>query len=580
MKRKFYGFIIGFVLVIIFLEISMRFASWTFNQSQAYSNNPTQPNTQNKNEITIVAIGESTTALSGNENNTLLSHETSYPTLLEKYLNQKQLPFHFKVINHGMMMGESFSVVEEFQRNIINKKPNIVIAMMGIKDVFDPESNFYTSTALNASEQTNWLSTHSSLYRFILNINQQISQKSTTFKKANSVSNFSEISKTFIANNTRFMAIDVGVCSEVNPQYSPEEVRELSEKIYLGIYFYRTWQDEKANAIFNKIMNENHFGYFAYANLLIERGKTKLAEEIYTKFNEKFPNSPYGYRELLKLYAADGKTNEFIQIKNTVRKLSLDKSLAVSLGLSQSYKTDSKWDLIIQTLTPHCSKGIDYKFKSFPKDEVINFTQQFNSNDLMRECLNLLATAYINKGQYRLAEAALERFSKNSQYAFSGHYLRAKLYELTNKKENAEKILNQILLKNKRAGEYFAMADFYKKYKDDQNYDNVFKSLILNFKNTAANYRILSNLISSYGGKLIVMQYPTFKLEPMKALSGNLSNAIYISNETIFDNGPRDEFFFEPNHPYNFSHYTYKGSHVLAKHIADEIELAIKQGKI
>jgi hypothetical protein len=65
----------------------------------------------------------------------------------------------------------------------------------------------------------------------------------------------------------------------------------------------------------------------------------------------------------------------------------------------------------------------------------------------------------------------------------------------------------------------------------------------------------------------------------MKVISGNLSDAMYVDNEFIFNNAPREKYFFEPKFPYNFNHFTILGAQVLAKHLADEIESALVSGK-
>jgi tetratricopeptide (TPR) repeat protein len=581
MKRKVFSLIFGLLITISFFEITTRLSSWAFERSKLESlSNVAQSNSLPKKEITIATLGESTTALSGNENDTFLTQESSYPALLEKYLNDKKLPFHFRVINRGIMMGVTSQIVEEFEKTIDSEKPDLVIAMMGIKDVFDPHSKYYSGLAQSSYQSLSWFSNHSSLYRFILNIQQQVAQKSTHLKKPKNVESFSDISKTFIESNFRFMAVDVGVMSALNPHYSLKQVKEISERIYLGIYYFRTWQNSRAKNVFEKLISEDHFGYFTYANLLLERGEIDEAEKIYKHFIEIYPLSPYGYRELVKIYASKNKTRELSELTKLVEKLKLTTTLPVALGFSQKYKNEKSWGQIIKSLSPHCAPTVGYSFKSYLNNETILFTQKYNSNDLMRECLNLLTTAYISTQKYRLAEATINKFTRNSQMAFSGHYLLSKLYSLTNRNEEAEKNLNQIMIKNSRAGEYFALADYYKNNNEEQKYENVFKSLVTNFKDTTNNFKTLNNIVSGYGGKLIVMQYPTFKLEPMRELSGNLPNVAYISNEKIFDIGPREEFFFEPNHPYNFSHYTNRGSHLLAQHVANEIEHIIKEGKL
>lgn len=112
-------------LVIIFLtlEIIMRLSGWMFFYFQDRRN---QQSLKERANIVILCIGESTTALGG---------EDAYPSQLERILNDHYGQKKFSVINKGMPAQTTNEILWALPDYLDQYKPDYVLAMIGINDV-------------------------------------------------------------------------------------------------------------------------------------------------------------------------------------------------------------------------------------------------------------------------------------------------------------------------------------------------------------------------------------------------------------------------------------------------------------
>lgn len=90
-----------------------------------------QTDSRNREEIRrtgvfrILCIGESTTALGGDD---------SYPSLLQKNLNERNLGVKFSVINGGRVGTTSTRLVASLEKDLVRYSPDLVVSMMGAND--------------------------------------------------------------------------------------------------------------------------------------------------------------------------------------------------------------------------------------------------------------------------------------------------------------------------------------------------------------------------------------------------------------------------------------------------------------
>ena len=121
-KQKFALMAAGIVCFLFLLEIGLRCGGVVSVYLQERRN---QKGMKRSGAYRIVCLGESTTALGG---------DTSYPSQLEKILNQKCPRQAFSVINKGVVAVGTASIMARLDENLRTYKPDMVVAMMGIND--------------------------------------------------------------------------------------------------------------------------------------------------------------------------------------------------------------------------------------------------------------------------------------------------------------------------------------------------------------------------------------------------------------------------------------------------------------
>ena len=129
--EKFLLVMVGFVIFLILLELSLRLGGGVFYFFQDQHN---KQRLRGAGICRIMCIGESTTALGG---------ENSYPSQLERVLNEAKIGVNFKVINKGLPARQTTQIVALLEDNVKQFRPDIVVAMMGVNDVcLGPDATF------------------------------------------------------------------------------------------------------------------------------------------------------------------------------------------------------------------------------------------------------------------------------------------------------------------------------------------------------------------------------------------------------------------------------------------------------
>ncbi len=122
--RRFFLIIIGIFLALIILEVSLRIGGVIISLEQDSLKKETRNLASEQEEYIILALGESTTA--GGEN--------SWPSQLEKILNERSSKINFKVYNGGVGGTTTAFILSRLKEDLDEYKPDMVIAMMGIND--------------------------------------------------------------------------------------------------------------------------------------------------------------------------------------------------------------------------------------------------------------------------------------------------------------------------------------------------------------------------------------------------------------------------------------------------------------
>src|SRR3990167_7040383 len=118
--QKMVFMLFGVCLSALFIEIGLRAGGRLFLSLQEYRN---FASIKQKGAYRIICLGESTTALGG---------EDSYPSQLEKVLNQWSKEIKFSVTNKGVPGTNTTGILAQLEDNLNKYNPNMVVTMMGI----------------------------------------------------------------------------------------------------------------------------------------------------------------------------------------------------------------------------------------------------------------------------------------------------------------------------------------------------------------------------------------------------------------------------------------------------------------
>ena len=146
--------ILSLACVLLIVEGSLRFLAWGFyflqdreNRRSMFALSDSIDQSENSSrylftdkDLVILCIGESTTGLGG---------ENSWPSQLQRILNNTQDERSFDVINKGLP-GQDTSFIVKFLPEYLEKyNPHIVLAMLGINDHQFAPTKAYSSKYLS-----------------------------------------------------------------------------------------------------------------------------------------------------------------------------------------------------------------------------------------------------------------------------------------------------------------------------------------------------------------------------------------------------------------------------------------------
>ena len=118
--KKIALMIFGLFLSILFIEAGLRLGGLILSSLQEHRN---MHAVMQKGTYRIMCLGESTTA-------------GQYPSFLEDILNQRNIGVRFSVINKGIPATNTEVILSELKGNLNKYKPDMVVVMMGINDVW------------------------------------------------------------------------------------------------------------------------------------------------------------------------------------------------------------------------------------------------------------------------------------------------------------------------------------------------------------------------------------------------------------------------------------------------------------
>jgi tetratricopeptide (TPR) repeat protein len=616
MKKKLFFLMAGMIVALVSIEFFLSASYQIFQYRQDLYNQAKVK--EEENQVRILAIGESTTAVAGNESDTLLVRYTAYPTQMETILNTRQSKYHFSVFNGGLMGGTTTRILDELERNITRYKPQIIVAMMGIKDtvpdivnsqvaVVNPDQNqskptdhFQGSPPVHHRQKhhlvlqiSGWLKSLKT-YQFLDQLYAEVLTNSDLPDPV-WVRSYQDIPTSF---DERIHKEYIYRVHEPHLWNRPAKRLKITRALKLSLYYVLTGQYSAAEEVLLDMMSQHHFGYNLLAWIYQSQEKYDQAQDVWRAAMKQYPTEGIYAVMLAQMYINQGRLQEAEGLLREVLssndryyfvdlhydKSFLDQPVPVSgryernllayLEMGRLYKKKGQY----QEAGDWLLKGFDLSIDQETENDFLQRLQRMALSAPKEEAyidclLELGELAYLQQ-DYADAETFLQAVvARNPIYYYPAFNILSKVYAAQGMSEKEQEVLQMMLKKHNVIG-YYELSKFDKlRGKSAEEILESFQSLKPYMRETISNFHRLYKLTQQHNIKLFIMQYPTFGLDIFKAIGvdGGYDDIVYIDNEHIFDNAPPQKYFVSPRHPYKFSHYTKEGAYRLAENVADTI---------
>jgi len=545
--RKLLSALLGGVFALVAIELLLSLAYKGFVVIQARQNHAEVMG--GADEIRILCIGESTTAVAGDETGRMLVPHTSYPVHLERILNERQDAVHFRVINNGMMGGTTATILAMLQPSIDATDPHMIIAMMGIKDTADqqlPGLEWLPDAvrSLRTVQLFSWAREAIALRQqaYVLDV-QSPDDLPEELKPS-----YGQLSK-FI-KETRMIGPDADLSATGDLQ--------------VATYLWFIDRHNQAADFLRRTIDRYGVGYNLLARVLVTGARADEAELLMADAIAADPAEGMYRVTLAEVLVDEGRLDDAQAVllqadadKQQFRYPSLVSGY-IQLGLAHVAMERGDYQGVVDILRlVRPSRRLDGLSADF-----------FPRVSLMRALA--LGEAYLNLGDLHNAELYLTEALEIRPGAHATMWMLSKVYRQQGRRDDEESLRRDLLQHRQRMAEYFELAKLFRIHGDDARIPELFDEAVAQIPSIAASYRELYAVAERQGIDLAVMQYPSFSLELLHKYAPDKEGVIFIDNEHVFDENP-DGYFFEPRFPNSFSHYTDEGAEVLASHIADTV---------
>ncbi len=564
----------GLLLASLIIEMAIRIGGFAFLSSQESRN---KISIQKKGAYRIMCLGESTTALGGDE---------SYPAQLEEILNRNNKGIIFSVINKGVPGTNTPRILAQLEANINKYKPDMVVAMMGIND-------YATHIPYADGVQNKFLKKVRFLRirNLIKMVASRIDVKKREVRKwldySRSERSLKKSIKLRPEDESGYVALGLFYKNHEELKKAEEVLQKVlamnpdSEDagLVLGWVYGSEQKFAEAETVLERVIQSNPKNAGAYSLLgwvYRSQGKNEKGEEIVKKAVELNPGSATALKELRQLYEREGKTDEFEEdMKNMIDSDPKNESAYLELGLF--YESQKRFDAAEEMFkkvtavnprneTAYFELGWIYKNrKKFDTAEEM-FGKVAALNPKNESAYLELGWLYKSQKRFDMAEEAFKKAIALNPKCDMGYVELRWIYETQKQSGMAKQMYNKAKELNPKDMVPFNEIRYVDAHGDTIREDDGFV--------TSNNYRELKRILDKRGIRLVCVQYPVRNAEPLREIFRDEGGVIFVDNEKIFKealkNGRKEEYFLDMFGG-DFGHCTRKGNTLLANNIAEVI---------
>ena len=546
-RRRIVALSLGVLGLLITIEVTSAIAYQLFVSRQHTANAGAIENTDD--EVRILCVGESTTAVAGDESGTLLVPRTSYPAQLEATLSERAPQIPWRVLNGGIMGGTSSAVLTRLETDLNTLKPHIIIAMMGIKDTPAEWTPFgipipSALLRLHAVRLAIWL---------LEDVKLEASPRPVDVHSFDDLPAWAKERYKHVGNHVM--------------ELRTLENRTALDTLKVGVYALHMGYVEHAEQRVRAVVNQYDVGYVLLARILAAAGRHTEAAELLVQASRKHPSEGLYRVALADLFWRQGEMDAAHQVLDMLAQTPYPDvvQFEATLTRAETFLAQDKPHAALQALVGEVPERTEQEVEVLPNLKV--------------RLLTTRGRAQLATKDWVQAEASLLSALDKKPDRQASMFLLAQVYRETGRLDLEAEVRQKLLSHSGRVAEYFELAKLMRLSGDEDGARSVMEAAAHETPSLRENYALLYEMARRHGAQLVVMQYPGFSLEPAKIYAPDVDGVTYIDNQTVFDADP-EGYFFAPTYPQSFSHYTLEGSKVLASHIADSIlELPMLEGR-
>jgi len=556
MHKKLLSALLGLVLLLVCLEGALALGQWSFVRYQDH--NVIAEPADSRLEYRVLAVGESTTAVAGNDDNTMLGPNTSYPTQLQRILQEQNPDLRVVVQNNGMMGGTSTVALDRLKPALESFRPHLVIAMMGIKDELQ-QAEAAVGVAmpnLRIVQLYRWLALSLKLHH------------ERVPSAVDSVSDLPDSARIKLAQQRKYIK-ETRLLDTPNP--------EAAADLELAIFLWFIQRHERAKAILQRTIETHDLGYNVLAHVYATNDEHEAAIATLTAAIETHPAEGM-YRvtliELLTQMARFEEADEVLRVTKATQHSLMEPSLvALHISLAAARLAVEKGegkeavDIIkrLRILIADREAANQEHPDTFPKVQMRVQLYRGRALTLLKD--------------YDKAEKVFLRALDISPRRMDIMWALSKVYRELGRYDDEADVRRSLMSKTPRVGDYFELAKLFRLSGNTAQIPELFDEMTLRFPSLKKNHETLYGLCRAADATVVIMQYPSFGPETVARYAPPAAGVFHIDNEHVFDANPNG-YFYEPDYPHSFSHYTKDGARVLAEHVANAItEIRIISGE-
>lgn len=339
--------------------------------------------------------------------------------------------------------------------------------------------------------------------------------------------------------------------------------KDILKELYLTRARYYQEKDDHSMAerLFNKaikIKPKDYEAYIEFARYYLERENYFKAEQLLNRAIEANGRAYVPYLEYGRYWM---ERQEYSKSEEMFRKaLDLsDNDYRVFIELGQCYNDAKKFTDAEEMF----KKAVASNPQAY--DAYLEFGRYYHQRQayaeaeaLLKKSLELnpgnevacmeMGWCYAGQGRLSLAEEMFRKAIEMAPKVDIVYTELARFYENEGRKKEAQEIINKVVKKVRSTDEVSEM--------------------------TGRNYRKLAEIVLNRGIKLVCVQYPRRRLEPLKRIFKSAGKIKFVDNEKTFNNAIREgayDDYFVDRFAGDFGHFTDKGADLLAKNVAEVI---------